>query len=302
MIFFMLGSLEMSDLFCMFAKNKNMRLIIDCGSTKADWVLLDNSKVLKRFKTEGFNPNYISEDSILNIINNESSYKEHIRSISEIFFYGSGCGNSNNCNKIESILKSIFINAKIYVTHDMMAACHAILGTKKGIACILGTGSNSCYYDGISITEHAVSLGYILGDEGSGSYIGKQILRDYFYNNMPNDLSQRFKEEYNISVTETINNIYHESQVSKYLASFAKFAYLNKEHEYINDLCSRCFDEFIDNFILRYEYAKENEIGFVGSIAYYFQDIIKQRLENKNLKLGKVVKEPIDGLIGFHAY
>ena len=119
---------------------------------------------------------------------------------------------------------------------------------------------------------------------------------------MPNDLSQRFKEEYNISVTETINNIYHESQVSKYLASFAKFAYLNKEHEYINDLCSRCFDEFIDNFILRYEYAKENEIGFVGSIAYYFQDIIKQRLENKNLKLGKVVKEPIDGLIGFHAY
>ena len=277
-----------------------MKLIIDCGSTKADWVLLDDSKVLKRFKTEGFNPNYISEDSILNIINNESSYKEHIRSISEIFFYGSGCGNSNNCNKIESILKSIFINAKIYVTHDMMAACHAILGTKKGIACILGTGSNSCYYDGISITEHAVSLGYILGDEGSGSYIGKQILRDYFYNNMPNDLSQRFKEEYNISVTETINNIYHESQVSKYLASFAKFAYLNKEHEYINDLCSRCFDEFIDNFIVRYECAKETEIGFVGSIAYYFQDIIKQRLETKGFKLGKIIKEPIEGLIEYH--
>lgn len=302
MIFFMLGSLEMSDLFCMFAKNKNMRLIIDCGSTKADWVLLDNSKVLKRFKTEGFNPNYISEDSILNIINNESSYKEHIRSISEIFFYGSGCGNTDNCNKVEEIIKSIFINAKIEVTHDMMAACRAILGKNKGVACILGTGSNSCCYDGESITDQAVSLGYILGDDGSGSYIGKHILRDYFYKNMPDVLSQRFKNDYDITISEVIKNIYHESQVSKYLASFSKFAYLNKEDKYIKDLCSKCFDEFIDNFILRYEYAKENEIGFVGSIAYYFQDIIKQRLENKNLKLGKVVKEPIDGLIGFHAY
>lgn len=277
-----------------------MKLIIDCGSTKADWVLLEDSKVLKLFKTEGFNPNYTSEDSILNIIDNESSYKEDIQSISEIFFYGSGCGNHDNCNKVEEILKSIFNNAKIHVTHDMMAACHAILGNNKGIACILGTGSNSCYYDGTSITEQSVSLGYILGDEGSGSYIGKQILRDYFYSNLPDDLSQQLKNEYGINIAEAIRNIYHESQVSKYLASFSKFAYLNKEHKYINDLCSRCFDEFIDNFIVRYEKANETEIGFVGSIAYYFQDIIKQRLEIKGLRLGKVVKEPIEGLIEYY--
>lgn len=277
-----------------------MKLIIDCGSTKADWALLNESKVLMRFKTEGFNPNYTEKEAILNIISNETTCKDYIQYITEIYFYGSGCGNIDNCNKIKEILNSVFTKARIEVTHDMMAACRAILGNDSGIACILGTGSNSCCYDGTYVTEQAVSLGYILGDEGSGSYIGKHILRDYFYNKMPDDLSRQFLSEYNINVAEAIKNIYHESQVSRYLASFSKFAYLNKEHEYIIDLCTRCFDEFIDNFILRYECAKENEIGFVGSIAYYFHDIIKQRLETKGLRLGNVVKEPIDGLVEYH--
>lgn len=278
-----------------------MKLIIDCGSTKADWVLLKETEVLIKFKTEGFNPNYTEKEAIMNIILNETTYKDFMQYVTEIYFYGSGCGNVDNCNKIKEILSSIFINARIEVTHDMMAACRAILGNNNGIACILGTGSNSCRYDGTFITEQAVSLGYLLGDEGSGSHIGKLILRDYFYNKMPEDLSQKFKSEFNINVIEVLKNIYHESQVSRYLASFSKFAYINKEHKYINDLCTRCFDEFIDNFIDIYECARETEIGFVGSIAYYFHDIIKQRLEIKGLRLGNVEKEPINGLVKYHS-
>lgn len=279
-----------------------MKLIIDCGSTKADWIILNGRDVLKRFKTDGFNPNYMDKDSILRIILNETSYTEYLPLIREIYFYGSGCGNSDNCNKIKKILNSVFYNANLEVTHDMMAACRAILGDDKGVACILGTGSNSCCYDGVSITDQAVSLGYILGDEGSGSYIGKKLVRDYFYKIMPNDLSLKFEEEFEVNINTVINKVYHDSQVSKYFASFARFAYENIGNKYIQDLCSICFDEFIDNFILIYKLSKETKIGFVGSVAYYFQDLIKQRLECKGLKSGKVVKDPIDGLVEFHAH
>lgn len=278
-----------------------MKLIIDCGSTKADWIILNGRVVLKRFKTEGFNPNYTDSNSILRIILNETSYTEYLPLIRDVYFYGSGCGNPDNCNKIKKILSSVFYNANFEVTHDMMAACRAILGNDKGVACILGTGSNSCCYDGVSITDQAVSLGYILGDEGSGSYIGKKLIRDYFYRIMPNDLSLKFEKEFEVKINTVINKVYHDSQVSKYFASFARFAYENIGNKYIQDLCSICFDEFIDNFILIYKLSKETKIGFVGSVAYYFQDQIKQRLECKGLKLGKVIKEPIGGLVGFHA-
>lgn len=278
-----------------------MKLIIDCGSTKADWVIIENSEILKSFNTDGFNPNYSERNSIINIIRNTPLNKENVISIKDIFFYGSGCGSIDNCNIIKELFMNIFTNANIEVTHDMMAACHAILGNKKGIACILGTGSNSCYFNGERITSQAISLGYILGDEGSGSHIGKNLLRDYFYKRMPYDLSLKFKNEYDIKIDTLITNTYHSSQVSKYLASFAKFALENINNEYINNLCSRCFDEFIENFIDIYDNSIDNKIGFVGSIAFYFQEIIKQRLENKGYILGKIIKKPIDGLIEYHS-
>lgn len=277
-----------------------MKLIIDCGSTKADWVLLDETRVLEKIKTEGFNPNYTDKESIIRIIENELICKDYIPYITEIYFYGSGCGNINNCNMIKEILSCRFVNASVEVNHDMMAACRAILGNRKGIACILGTGSNSACYDGNEITEQAVSLGYILGDEGSGSNIGKNLIRDFFYRKMPDDLSLKFKEEYDLNIKTTIEHLYHKQHVSKYLASFSKFAYENIDNKYIKDLYSESFDEFVDVFLLGYEMSNETEIGFVGSISYYFQDIIKQRLERKGLKLGNIMKDPIEGLVKFH--
>lgn len=295
----MLGLFVTSSLFLYVCKKK-MKLIIDCGSTKADWVIIDGVNILKRFKTEGFNPNYTDKDTITKIILNESSYKEYVSSISKIYFYGSGCGNMDNRIKVKEILESLFVGSDVEVTHDMMAACRSVLGNESGVVCILGTGSNSCYYDGETITEQSVSLGYILGDEGSGSYIGKKLLRDYCYKIMPEDLCLKFENEYDVKLETVIRSTYHSAQVSKYFASFAKFAYDNIDNKYIYDLCSRCFDEFIDNFVTRYESVKKRDVGFVGSIAFYFQDIIKERLERRGFVLGKIVKEPIDGLIEFH--
>lgn len=278
-----------------------MKLIIDCGSTKADWAILNGDKIVITFKTDGFNPNYTDKNNISSIILSETSYKNNIQDITEIFFYGTGCGNIENCNLIEEILKSVFPNANIVVTHDIIAACHALFKDKEGIACILGTGSNSCFYDGEKIVSKATSLGYIIGDEGSGCHIGKQLIRDYFYKKMPASLSEKFKNEYDTEIATIIENIYHKSQCSKYLASFSRFAYDNKEECYIKELCSKCFNEFIEHFIFGQKETSKSEIGFVGSIAFYFQDILKECIENQGLKIGRIIKSPIDGLIEYHS-
>lgn len=278
-----------------------MKLIIDCGSTKADWVIINDKNIVISFQTEGFNPNYTDRKYISSIILNEVRYNTYTQGITKVFFYGSGCGKEENCTMIKDILKSVFVNADINVTHDMLAACHAALGDKKGIACILGTGSNSCLYDGKEISEKSVSLGYILGDEGSANHIGRKIVHDYFYMMMPEDLLLKFEKEYNINISDFIENIYHNNQVSKFLAEFSKFAYANKEHYYIKNLCSECFNEFIEYFILKFKPTINTEIGFVGSIAYYFQDILSDCLESKGFKISKIVKNPIEGLIYYHS-
>ena len=278
-----------------------MKLIIDCGSTKADWVIINDKNIVVSFQTEGFNPNYTDKKYISSIILNETRYNPYIQEITDIFFYGSGCGKEENCTIVKDILTSVFSDAEVNVTHDMLAACHAILGNKEGIACILGTGANSCFYDGKEITEKSISLGYVLGDEGSGNHIGKKITHDYFYKLMPEDLLKKFEKDYNINTSDFIENIYHKNQVSKYLAEFSKFAYANIEHDYIKNLCSECFDEFIEYFILKFKPTANAEIGFVGSIAYYFQDILSQRLKDKGLKINKIVKNPIEGLIDYHS-
>ena len=278
-----------------------MKLVIDCGSTKADWVIINDKNIVISFQTEGFNPNYTDKNYISSIISNEVRYNTYIQDITEVFFYGSGCGKEENCNLIKDILTSVFSNAKVNVTHDMLAACHAVLGDKKGIACILGTGSNSCLYDGKEISEKSFSLGYILGDEGSANHIGRKIVHDYFYKMMPEDLLLKFEKEYKINISDFIENIYHKNQVSKYLAEFSKFAYTNKEHDYIKNLCSECFNEFIEYFVLKFKPTVNTEIGFVGSIAYYFQDILSDCLESKGFKISKIIKNPIEGLIDYHS-
>ncbi len=261
-----------------------------------EWILMDGNAIVRRFTTEGFNPNYADRQCLVKSCHG-ASLPDGIQSI---HYYGTGCGNDQNRQTIKEVFQREFPSAEIHVTHDLMAVCHAVLGREKGIACILGTGSNSCVYDGEHIIGQAVSLGYLLGDEGSGCHIGKQLLRGYFYGFMPADLKRKFEETYLLTHEELIDHLYHQPQPSRYLASFAQFAGENQNHPYVHDLVKGCFKAFIEAFILRYEDYKSMKISFVGSVAYHFQDLLKQTLADYGLTIGEVMQAPAEGLIKYY--
>ena len=299
-----------------------MRLIIDSGSTKMGWILLDGQKVAAHFVTKGFNPNYSDRQYLENIINlvetrlttSNTSYfiaslnndcpisrRDKSSSLQAIHYYGTGCGNEQNCQIIKEVFQTRFPQAEIHVTHDLMAACHALLGHEKGIACILGTGSNSCVYDGENITERAVSLGYLVGDEGSGMHIGREVVKSYFYGFMPDGLKQQFEAAYHPDLKVFIDKLYHDGQPSRYLATFAKFAGEHQNELFIRVLVERCFDEFIKAFILRFESYRLLKVNFVGSVAYHFRDILKATLEASKIKVGEIMASPTEGLVRYYS-
>ena len=279
-----------------------MRLIIDSGSTKMEWMLLDGDMVRQRFQTEGYNPNYAERqclDELVSFVETQclASQKTEIQSI---HYYGTGCGNERNCQRVKEVFQDRFPSAEIHVTHDLMAACHAVLGHEKGIACILGTGSNSCLYNGKDLVEKAVSLGYLVGDEGGGMHIGRKVVRAYFYGFMPEELRQQFNETYQLELKDFIHRLYHEGQPSKYLASFAKFAGEHQTHPFIHDLVKTCFKAFVEAFVCRFEGHELLKVSFVGSVAYHFQDILRETLSDYGMILGEVMQAPAEGLIRYY--
>ena len=279
-----------------------MKLIIDAGSTKMEWILLDGDVVKQRFQTEGFNPNYAERQCLEDMVSfvETQCFASQKTEIQSIHYYGTGCGNEQNCLLIKEVFLHHFPNAEIHVTHDLMAACHAVLDHEKGIACILGTGSNSCVYDGADIIEKAVSLGYMVGDEGSGMHIGREVVRAYFYGFMPEDLRKKFEETYHLELKGFIQHLYHEDQPSKYLASFAKFAGENQSHPYIQALVKGCFKAFVEAFVLRYEGCQSLKISFIGSVAFHFNDLLKESLSDYGLTMGEIMQAPAEGLIRYY--
>ena len=273
-----------------------MRLIIDAGSTKMEWMLMEGNAVVRRFTTEGFNPNYSDRQCLVETCRGASLQNK----IQSIHYYGTGCGNEQNCQLIKDVFLQRFPDAEIHVTHDLMAACHAVLGHEKGIACILGTGSNSCLYDGENILEKAVSLGYLIGDEGSGMHIGREVVRAYFYGFMPEDLRFQFDAEYHLELKDFIHRLYHEGQPSKYLATFAKYAGENQAHPYMHGLVKSCFKAFIEAFILCYENCKSLKISFIGSVAFHFKNLLEESLNEFGLTMGEVMQAPAEGLIKYY--
>ena len=273
-----------------------MRLIIDAGSTKMGWILMEGHEVKAHFVTKGFNPNYSDRQCLVETCRGASLPNE----IQSIFYYGTGCGNEQNCQTIKEVFQSRFPHADIHVTHDLMAACHAALGHESGIACILGTGSNACLYDGERITERAVSLGYLVGDEGSGKHIGSEVVRAYFYGFMPEDLRQQFDETYHLELRDFIDKVYHQPQPSRYLASFAKFAGEHQSNPFIKELVKGCFKDFIEAFVLRFEGAETMKVSFVGSVAFHFQDLLRESLADYGLAMGEVMPSPAEGLIRYY--
>ena len=262
-----------------------------------EWVMMEGGHLIRRFVTSGFNPNYAGPEKLKTILLHE--FPMDLESPDSIAYYGTGCGSETNCAMVEGCLRSRFTDAEIYVSHDLMGAAVALFGQGRGIACILGTGANSCLYKDGKILDKAVSLGYLVGDEGSGCYIGRKLVRSYFYGLMPNDLRALFEAKYQLDLRSFIDRVYHQPEASKYLAGFTRFAGEYKDHPFVRQLVKECLDDFIDVFVMRYQDCRELPIGFVGSVAYYLHDLLKECMEKEGVMMSEVMRSPMDGLIRY---
>ena len=279
-----------------------MYLIVDSGSTKTDWFAVNNSgEILFSTQTLGLNPQVLSS-AILNerIINNYEIYQNRDE-VTHLYFYGAGCGIHTTVDRILKVFKDIFTNCEFIIKEDTYAAVYST--AKQGehsIVCILGTGSNCSYFDGKNIDQHVISLGYILMDEASGNFFGKQLLRGYYFNEMPRKLAQQFEKEYELDADTLKENLYRRENPNTYLAKFAKFLIEHKAEPYMQDIIRNGLDRFVRHQILQFKNATEVPIHFVGSIAHLLEDEIKECLESYNLSIGRVIKRPIDALVEYH--
>lgn len=278
-----------------------MVAIVDSGSTKSDWVILDDfKKVFLKTETIGFNPNFINRELIAPEIQKNSNLILVKNSITKVFFYGSGCGVEKNRETIEAELKKVFDKAEIIVKEDLMAAAYAAYQGKPAIVCILGTGSNSCYFDGENLKIELPSLGFLIGDEGSGSAIGKQLVRRYFMKKLPSDLHAEFEADYKLTIEDALKNMYHAPRPNAYLADFNKFVVERKDHPYFMNMVFEEMKSFFEYQVMPYQEVQNAEINFIGSIAYYYENILRSVAEELNLNVGHVVQKPIESLVDYH--
>ena len=279
-----------------------MIFVVDSGSTKTDWIALDNSgEVLFSTQTLGLNPQVLPSAILTErIINNYDLYQNREK-VSHVHFYGAGCGVDSPARRIEKVFKEIFTSSKFSILEDTYAAVYASTEPNTpAIVCIIGTGSNCTYFDGINIEQRITSLGYVLMDEASGNFFGKQLIRAFYFKTMPEDLAKKFEEEYDLSPDQIKENVYRKENPNTYLAKFAQFIIKNKEVLEMKSIIEDGLQRFISHQILQFENAKDVPIHFIGSIAHYLKDEIDIALKRNGLSLGNVVRRPIDGLVQYH--
>lgn len=278
-----------------------LTLIADSGSTKTDWVLIDRDKVFSNLKTIGFNPYFQTKEQISKELqqNLKPFLSEHISKISHIYYYGAGCSNETNCKIVLDGIYQALELRNIDIHHDLLAAARALCGQKPGIACILGTGSNSCLYDGKKVIENVPSVGYLFGDDGSGAHIGKTLIQAYFDNSLPEKIRLEF-EKNGYHREEILDNVYKKGMPSRYLASVSKFVSAHLKDPYMRKLVKSCFVSFFHKQIGKYSNSREYTVNSVGSIGFYYKEILAEVVNEEGYKLGKVIESPIDGLIDYH--
>lgn len=274
-------------------------LIADSGSTKTQWCLLSGNKK-KIISTQGISPYFLNDESLGKILSKELLPKTGNIDIEEIYYYGTGCSNAANVSLIKRGLKNIYKTSSIKVEHDLLGAAKALCGNEKGIACILGTGSNSCYYNGKKIVKNSPGLGFILGDEGSGTHLGKKVLQYYLYNTFDAELMDKFQEKYPQTTSEILDNVYKTALPNRYLAGFVSFLIENRGHFMIENIIEDSINDFFFNHVYKYRESWSLPINFVGSVAYGFKDVLAQMCSGYEIKLGSVIKSPMDGLIKYH--
>lgn len=277
-----------------------MLLVVDSGSTKADWALCLGSNNYKIIETKGLNPYFHSPDDIFEELNKKSFTSAiSIHEVKEVFFYGAGCPDEFFRTKMQEGLRRVFTTARIEVQHDLLGAARATCGRNPGIAGILGTGSNSCAYDGSDITDNIPALAHVLGDDGGGVHLGKLILQAYYYRELPMDLEELFTKQYPEGKDAIIHRIYGEGQ-NVHIAKFAEFLITNKSHPFAKGLIHEAFSVFAVRHLKKYEGWKDLKINLVGSVAHLLSSELKQVFQKEGLSVGQIIKRPIENLIHYH--
>jgi len=282
-----------------------MVLIVDSGSTKCDWIAVDKdgNQLLEKIRTKGLNPAILSEKKLTKTIKKNNDLSNIREDVTHIYFYGAGCGTESPRLALKVILQQFFVNANIQVNEDTLAAVFATINTpdEAAVVCILGTGSNCSYYNGKQLEQRVSSLGWAIMDDASGNYYGKQLLRDYYFNHMPEDIKIAFADKYNLDADFIKYNLYKQPNPNAYLANFAEFMILNKDSKYIKELIKNGIRVFAKNMILQFkEELKTVPVHFAGSIAFFCKDEIKEVAKELGFKVGNFERRPIEGLVNFH--
>lgn len=278
-----------------------MILIADCGSTKVEWSLVNEGKAVKSLYTSGINALLMTEVEIADSIGRELMPELGDVEVSEVYFYGAGCISDETCGNVRRAIATHISAGKIEVNTDLLAAARSLCGRESGIACILGTGSNSCYYDGEKIADNVSPLGYVLGDEGSGAVLGRLLIGDVLKDQLPNGLCEKFLKQYNLDRMEIIHRVYREPQANRFLASVSPFLLENMEEPAIHRLVLNEFKSFFVRNIMHYAGYRNMKINFVGSIAYYYRDVLKEAADAIDATLGTIVVSPMEGLVKYHS-
>ena len=282
-----------------------MILNVDSGSTKCDWIAVDKEgdQLHEKIRTKGLNPAILKEKKLKKIISKSDGLMQFKDTATHVFFYGAGCGTIQPRMMLAGVLQDIFPNAIIDVQEDTMAAVRATLNhdTEAAVVCIMGTGSNCSYFDGKKLHQRVISLGYTIMDEASGNYFGKELIKDYYFNNMPEDIKVAFDHKYNLDADYIKYNLYKQPNPNAYLANFAEFMFLNKESEYIDELIKKGIRLFAKNMIFQFkEELKTVPVHFAGSIAYFSQAQIREVAKELGFTVGNFERRPIEGLVTYH--
>lgn len=277
-----------------------MILIADGGSTKSSWCQLSDNGNRVYFNTEGYNPDFIKTEGIIASLEKNLPSTLPREEATEVHYYGAGVSSAKKAEVIAAAMRRVFPRAQVVVDHDLLASARALLGRKPGFAGILGTGTNSCLYDGTKITYNVDSLGYFLGDEGSGSFIGKRLLRDYLRGLLPDGLQEIFRNEFNLTREDILDRLYNQPLPNRFLASFGKFAYDHNNISYCREIVLQGFEAFFSNIVVHYPNYQDYTFNCVGSVGYNFRDALAEVARNHGMEVGKIIRSPIDDLVSFH--
>lgn len=275
-----------------------MILVADSGSSKTDWMAYTPDKTFA-FSTQGINPYFVNANDVVKILTKNKDLSAYASTVKEVYFFGAGCSSPDKHEIISNGLSAFFTNAFVSVDHDLIGSAYATCGNKPGLACILGTGSNITFYDGENVHKGKHGLGYVLGDEGSGTYFGKKILVAYLYKTMPADLQDAFAKQFDVDKETVISNVYQKAFPNSYLATFSRFMIAHKAHPFIQQVLKDGFQDFIDTNVKDYKEHKTLGCNFVGSISYFYQDELKAVFAANNIKIGKILQKPIEGIFEY---